>query len=365
MTRVPSAERNLAHPSQAYDGSGVPVGAAGSPWCGGSPTCHDARVTATETVGPDVVDDLGPAYASWGRRVVAALLDGPVLGAVAWFVGGNAIDVPSLQPVFDTGGPQAGLQPWATSPVLVAALGLMLVLQGLTGQTPGRRVLGIVVVRAPADGPVGGAPGVLRSCVRCVAHLLDAIAFIGYLRPIWHHERRTFADSLVGTAVVRRDPSTDGRGRALTVAAAVAVLVGLAFGGRVGESGGVTSGPERACTLSPQPADAPLQVREVALVRETEWNRTFRLWPWLDDERHAERRRLSLRVTWDSEHPVGERSLLVRTSTDGMWVEHDTPAADGTALLQVERAGEGPVDVEVLWLGRTLTTCTAEVPPRD
>ncbi len=37
-----------------------------------------------------------------------------------------------------------------------------------------------------------------------MAHILDALLYIGFLRPLWHPQRRTFADSLCSTVVLRR-----------------------------------------------------------------------------------------------------------------------------------------------------------------
>ena len=58
----------------------------------------------------------------------------------------------------------------------------MLALQGWTGATPGKRVAGVAVVRVSDGLPVG----FLASGLRVVAHLLDAILLIGYLRPLWN-----------------------------------------------------------------------------------------------------------------------------------------------------------------------------------
>ncbi|QCB92723.1 RDD family protein [Cellulomonas shaoxiangyii] len=323
-----------------------------------APTAFD-RVAETE-------------YASWGRRVAAALLDSAVLGAVAWFVAGGAVAAPSLHPTYSmaqAAGLEAGVQPWTSSPVLVGAWLLLLALQGLTGQTPGRRVLDIAVVRAPADGgPVGGPPGVLRSILRFFAHLLDAILLVGYLRPLWQRERGTFADSLTGTVVVRRPsprpaaPGTAWRSTAVTAGAYVAVTVGLAAGVSIGQSAGVERGADAVCALAPQDPDAPVRVGDVLLVRETEWRADRRLWPWADEQRRVERRRLSLEATWSVQGAsVPGGTLLLRTTTEST-ADNEVPVDAGWASVPVERATGGVVDVEVLSGGRPLTSCSAAVP---
>ncbi|MBB2988886.1 Mce-associated membrane protein [Mycolicibacterium iranicum] len=105
-----------------------------------------------------------------------------------------------------------------------------LVLPTVTGWTLGRALTGIAVRR-----PDGAAVGILRLTLRDVAHLLDTAAlFIGWLWPLWDRRRRTFADMLARTEVVRADPPRrDMRSLVAKVLIAAAVLsvagVGLAY----------------------------------------------------------------------------------------------------------------------------------------
>ena len=131
----------------------------------------------------------------------------------------------------------------------------MLALQGWTGATPGKRVAGVAVVRVSDGLPVG----FLASALRVVAHLLDAIFLIGYLRPLWNARKQTFADSIVGTLAVqtreppahpwfarfRREPSALGS-TVVSVAALAVCVLGVGFstatsswGGDVGDTGAV------------------------------------------------------------------------------------------------------------------------------
>lgn len=323
-------------------------------------------MTVIDTVPADVGSPTAPTYASWSRRVVAALLDGAVLGAVAWTAAGDGIAAPSLQPTFDSG-PDTGALPWTSSAVVVTAFVLMLLLQGLTGQTPGRRVVGIEVVRAPAEGPVGGPPGVVRSLLRCWAHLLDAIGLVGYLRPLWHEQGRTFADSLVGTVVLRRAPRADGRGGAVTVGAWLVVILVLTFGVRVSDTTGVTPQVEVACLFQDQdqdqePAPAP-RVERATLVRAVQWREARSLSSWTGGTRHVERELVTLEVEWEPSDLAPTQPLVVRTTVDGATVVNDVPGEDGLASLPVEGVGSSPVDVEVQWMNRTLATCSATLPP--
>ena len=181
----------------------------------------------------------GPPLASWTRRVIAALLDGAILGGATWVVLGPAGSGPSLTPTFEVGGTGGvDVDAWFTSPWLVGLLVAMLGLQGWTGATPGKRVAGVAIVRASDGLPVG----LLASALRVVAHLIDAILLVGYLRPLWNVRKQTFADSIVGTLAVqtreppahpwfarfRREPSAL-RSTTVSVAAAGLCVLGLAF----------------------------------------------------------------------------------------------------------------------------------------
>lgn len=321
--------------------------------------------------------DLTPPYASWGRRVVAALLDSAVLGAVAWFAVGDVRSAPSLQPTIGFPPPAEDVASWTSSAVLVAALLTMLLLQGLTGQTPGRRVVGIAVVRATDDGlPTDAPAGVLRSVGRWLAHLLDAILLIGYLRPLWHHERRTFADSLLGTVVVRRpawrpsptdpDPARSRRRSALvTVGATVLVVVGVMAGVSYGQAGGVERLAETQCPVSPQDASAPVTVDRAALALDREWSQDLNLWPRTDGEKEDGRRFVAVDVTWVLREGLEVEpgtQLLVRTTSENGTIEHSTDLTAGGLNSTIERAGTGDVDVEIVLDDEVLATCSARVP---
>lgn len=147
--------------------------------------------------GPPATDDLGPftperPRAPWGNRVLATLLDSAVVASVAFLATGDA---PSLAAVPGPGETaDAGGAGWTAGTLLVLG-----VLQAYTGATPGKRVAGISVVDAASGRPIG----LLGTVLRWLAHLLDAILLIGYLRAAVHREGRTFADSLLGTVAVR------------------------------------------------------------------------------------------------------------------------------------------------------------------
>jgi uncharacterized RDD family membrane protein YckC len=72
--------------------------------------------------------------------------------------------------------------------------------QGRTGQSIGKGVLGIRLLR-DRDGSTLGAG---LSFGRYILHILDAIPCgLGYLWPLWDAKRQTFADKIVSSVVVK------------------------------------------------------------------------------------------------------------------------------------------------------------------
>ncbi|TDD59948.1 RDD family protein [Actinomadura darangshiensis] len=97
-------------------------------------------------------------------------------------------------------------------PLLVAAayLGMLATAlwlcrqEGLTGQTPGKRLLKIRLQHADNPAPIGFGKAFLRR----LAHVLDSLpCYAGYLWPLWDPRHQTFADKLMTTAVVTTPPS--------------------------------------------------------------------------------------------------------------------------------------------------------------
>jgi uncharacterized RDD family membrane protein YckC len=77
---------------------------------------------------------------------------------------------------------------------------VQLVKQGNTGQTIGKKVIGLQVVKEGTNQPIG--PGM--SIVRQLAHIADsAVCYIGYLFPLFDAKKQTFADKIMGTIVLR------------------------------------------------------------------------------------------------------------------------------------------------------------------
>ncbi|MEA2715823.1 MAG: hypothetical protein QOI56_881 [Actinomycetota bacterium] len=135
----------------------------------------------------------GPPLASWGQRVGAYLVDaliGAAIGAVGWLLYAILGTVSDALGVFFL--------------VLgyIASIGFQIwnyVRQGNTGQTIGKGVLNIRLVRLDGVEP----PGVGLSIGRWFLHIVDALpCYLGFLWPLWDDKRQTFSDKILNTVVV-------------------------------------------------------------------------------------------------------------------------------------------------------------------
>jgi uncharacterized RDD family membrane protein YckC len=151
-----------------------------------------------------------PPFASWGARLGALLVDMLILSPALILYGigysgfvGAATDC-STSSVYSSCTPD---YPGYAFP-LIAIGGLLLFAGGLffayqegtKGQTPGKKALGIAVLRE-ADGQVLGFG---MAFVRRLAHALDSFCCaIGYLWPLWDSKKQTFADKIIKSVVVK------------------------------------------------------------------------------------------------------------------------------------------------------------------
>jgi RDD family len=75
------------------------------------------------------------------------------------------------------------------------------ILQGRSGQSWGKQVLRLRLVRMSDGQPIGGGMAFARDLL----HILDALPcfpfWIGFLFPIWDARRQTFADKIISTVV--------------------------------------------------------------------------------------------------------------------------------------------------------------------
>jgi uncharacterized RDD family membrane protein YckC len=125
-----------------------------------------------------------PAYANWGLRVGANLID----FSAPYIIGGILV----------------GTRSYVIGYILEFAAivwGLYNAYQaGVTGQSTGRRIVGIRLI----DERTGGVLGAGTSIGRYFLHILDAIpCWLGFLWPLWDAKRQTWADKLVHSVVIK------------------------------------------------------------------------------------------------------------------------------------------------------------------
>ncbi|MCL1869521.1 MAG: RDD family protein [Promicromonosporaceae bacterium] len=323
-------------------------------------------------------DGRGP-LASWRRRVLAAVLDQLLLAGATWLALGDEGSAPSLQVLpWDD---RTDAVSWTHSGWLVLAVVALVALQGWTGYTPGKLVVGIAVVDDRDLRPAG----VVRTALRVVAHVLDGILLIGFLRPLWHRERRTFADSIMGTLVLRRRPRSMGVGpaRALTAGALVVCLAGAGFGvSWWGWDSGWDSGRVPCVPQAAAGADGDVAARAaVDLLAVGDRAGTHRLWmsqttdvareylaTWHWDPATTPEGDLTLALTATS--PSGARtsaSMGIADRSTAVTTTSATPDGDGRVSAQVSLDGYRPRDLgdvvdlttSLLVDGRPVATCTA------
>ena len=160
----------------------------------------------------------GP-LAGWGSRVGAMLIDSLVamIGLVPYVVGIPFLVAGMPDTSYD---PQTGtMQTVHDSNGAFLALGILLMVvgfvlsfaiqvwnrafkQGRTGQSIGKKVLGLKLVGERTGQPMGAG----MAFVRDLAHTLDGFFYLGYLWPLWDDKRQTFADKILDTVVVRVPP---------------------------------------------------------------------------------------------------------------------------------------------------------------
>ncbi|WP_328679916.1 RDD family protein [Streptomyces sp. NBC_01261] len=126
-----------------------------------------------------------PPYANWGQRFLGTLVDGLI------FL------VPYILIIVSQG---KGVLLAIGAIVIIGIAIWQLIQEGKTGQTVGKKTLGIRLVRESDGQPLG----VGMAFVRRLAHFLDSIAcYLGWLWPAWDAKRQTFADKVCGSIVIR------------------------------------------------------------------------------------------------------------------------------------------------------------------
>lgn len=174
---------------QASDGKWYPPEQApGAQPPAGAPAGYGAPAGAP-VVGPGAIVGTGSPHgelAEWPLRVASGAIDFVALGVLGAIVQQVSVALGSLISL-------AGL-----------AFGIYnAYLNGTTGQSVGKKVVGTRVVGEATGQPIGGGNGIIR----WLCHILDGIACgIGYLWPLWDAKKQTFADKIMKTVVVTGAP---------------------------------------------------------------------------------------------------------------------------------------------------------------
>lgn len=321
-----------------------------------SPALPPGRATALPPDLTDLDDPslLGP-YASWLRRVGAFLLDNSILAAVMFVVVGPGV-APSALPGLDNNGSVGTALDdvtWSESAWMIGTVLAMALLQAYTGATPGKRAAGIVVVNRDSGRPVG----FLTTVLRWLAHVLDALCFVGYLRPLWDKQHRTFADSLLSTVVVRSvapEPHAllapffrqDRRGsRVVTAAATVLCAAGLAYAYGPTTTTGGQFVSATACTAWEHESRPDVPGFGEATFSRTTPGTITRL--GVTHPMPTQGLGSEITLTWDGDVPASAGASLeaVLVGPDGTRLEYSTPLDTGFRGVGVSPTSPGVIEI--------------------
>lgn len=152
-------------------------------------------------------------YASFGRRLVAMLLDGFILGAISAIIIFifSLISVPFLlqstpnmsnpSTSVSAMGAMAGIFVLQIALQLIVEIGYLVYFIGAKGQTPGKMALGIKVIKVDTGSVPGFGGAFLREVI---GKLVSSLVFmLGYFWMLWDGKKQTWHDKIAGTVVVR------------------------------------------------------------------------------------------------------------------------------------------------------------------
>jgi uncharacterized RDD family membrane protein YckC len=153
--------------------------------------------TAPEALGQGVA---GPAQAIHvtGRRVVATIIDGLVLGAAYWLL---ALALGDLRTEGEAANWIANLPPAADVAYGLFVLGYYALLEGYLGQTLGKLAVGIKVVAEAT----GQAPGIAAAAIRTLLRIVDGLLgyTVAFITVLVSAKRQRLGDMAARTLVVR------------------------------------------------------------------------------------------------------------------------------------------------------------------
>lgn len=210
---------SMPPPPPPPGGPPPPPGFGGTPYQGGGfqsggfPGGYQSGFPGAPAFGYDA----GPGYAGFGSRLGGYLLDsllygllfavfavpGVVLGIGAFddcvsFDNGDTTEI-----ICPPGAPKGGM---LAAGIALGVVGLIVVAVlyvralGRTGQTWGRKIVGVKVVGKDSRQPLGSGKAFLRLLV---AGIVSGNCVLGYLWMLWDKDKQTWHDKIVGSVVVK------------------------------------------------------------------------------------------------------------------------------------------------------------------
>ncbi len=147
------------------------------------------------------------SYASWGRRVAAALIDAALL--VPLTVGAGALFAAAIQA--DSGSGEVESPLWMVGAlvflsIFVVAFVNSIVMHGVTGQTVGKRVMKTMLIEQSSGKPAGIGRVFGRGLLAVIAGNLTVGIFtiVDLLWPLWDNKNQRIADKATSTVVVNK-----------------------------------------------------------------------------------------------------------------------------------------------------------------
>ena len=199
-----------------------PYGAPPQPYAAPAPGAYGYPMPGQAAYGPPPPGSLAfveqhfGKVASFGQRVLALLIDSAValIGVIPMILG--VIIVVASAPDTETDvygmthsvagtGSGAGLAlgvvlivaGWLTS--LAIAIWNRIFRMGRTGQSIGKRAMGLMLVNATTGRPIGAGQTFLRELVQ---QLINSVFYLGYLWMLWDTDKQTLGDKTVGSTVI-------------------------------------------------------------------------------------------------------------------------------------------------------------------
>jgi uncharacterized RDD family membrane protein YckC len=142
----------------------------------------------------DSAEQRAAGYAEWSQRALSSVID------MAIVIGGLVL-VLLISLVLGLISHRLGdlVRLVGLLAVIAVTTQNQIVIQGNSGQSIGKKQIGIKLISQQTGQPLGP----LMTSVRQIAHLLDWICLIGYLWPLRDEKKQTFADKIVKSIVIR------------------------------------------------------------------------------------------------------------------------------------------------------------------